>query len=156
MFLFWYKYFSWSRDPSVKGCHRYFQCFCYFFGRNPFQQFFCSLYLTGIHFRLSTTQFTQSSGSFQSCSGSFDNERCSISARLAIIWKKNFPAGVDVSIPSVILWRWIPLFSNSPARRTSCFKLLPSRSSFQTISMSLFLSTSKAKSSPGRPCLLQR
>jgi hypothetical protein len=55
----------------------------------------------------------------------------SICARLAIAWKKRRPAGVFVSMPSVMLWKctfWVS--SSSLTRFTNPFTLRPRRSSF--------------------------
>ena len=73
----------------------------------------------------------------------------SICARLAMTWKKNRPAGVLVSIPSVRLLKCTWRVSNSPTRSTRPFTLRPSRSSFQTTSVSPFRRWDSASARPG-------
>ncbi len=49
----------------------------------------------------------------------------SISAKLAMTWKKNLPEAVPVSIESVRLLNCTPCFCRSPTRSTRCLTLLP-------------------------------
>ncbi|CSZ26441.1 Uncharacterised protein [Shigella sonnei] len=60
----------------------------------------------------------------------------SISARAPITWKKKRPIGVLVSIESVRLRKLMPRSRNSSTSTTRCRILRPSRSSFQTTSVS--------------------
>ena len=74
----------------------------------------------------------------------------SVSARLAVTWKKKRLAGVLVSMESVGLTKLIPSSFKPLMRSTSCLTLRPSRSSFQTTKVSPFLRMSSAFWSPGR------
>ena len=74
----------------------------------------------------------------------------SISARLAMTWKKKRPDGVPVSMESVRLLNWTPCLCSSPTRSTSCLTERPSRSSFQTTKVSPSRSISSVLAKPGR------
>lgn len=60
----------------------------------------------------------------------------SISARADMIWKMKRPIGLDVSMLSVRLLKWMPRWRSSSTSSTKLRMLRPRRSSFQTTSVS--------------------
>jgi len=100
-----------DRDPSIKCWDRDSQVAGYVFGRNATgEELLCRFDLAFGHLPLAAALPSELAGNFKPARVRSMMSSRSISAGLAMTWKKKRPKTVPVSIESVRLLNWTPCF----------------------------------------------